>query len=286
MEVISILNTLWARKRWVALALVIALAVGIATAYRVSLSPPALQSKSFDVASATTQVLLDSPQGSLVGIDQDITRLAVRASIFATFMRSGSLTTKIAERAGIPPQMLTSDGPYTGPGDPNQGEPNAEKRAEQLVSEGMLYRLRFDSGRSEKPLPLLTIFAQAPTVEEAERLADAGAAELKHYVDTQAEANDVPVEGRLVVQQIQRADGGIVTRSITKKAVAITSVVVFLGLLLLVVVISGVIENYRFERLVRRELDMPGMLPVNGNGNGKPHGPARAPERVGADQNT
>ena len=247
MELIWIVRTLWRRKFWVAGAIVAAAFAGIATAYHVSLNPPSLQSKSFEVGAASTVVLFDTPQSSLVVLDKEISPLASRAQIFATFMRSTALTTDIARRARIAPSQVTSEGPYTGPGDPNR-EVGAEKRATQLVAERGTFRLRFDAGRLESPLPLVTIYSQAPSATEAARLANSAAQALRAYVKRSAARTGAPPSTRLVVQQLTPARGGLIAQNVATKAIALTTVGVLFVLLLLIVVISGVAENWRRDR--------------------------------------
>lgn len=281
MEIVAILNALWRRRIWVLAAAVVALGVGIKTAYHVTLSPPSLKTKSFQVGSASTQLLLDSPQSSLVAINEDLSRLATRASIFATFMRGGTLTAGIAQRVGIPVDRVTSSGPYTGPGDAN-GEVIEEKRANQLISEHKIYRFRFDSGSSDKPLPLLTVYAQAPTAGEAIKLADAAAAELKDYVAREAAKSGAPPNERLVVHQIKPAEGGVIAENVAGRAVALTGMMAFVGLLVVIVILSGLLDNWKLERQMRRFLapadaptgshDEADLVTANGHGNGSANG--------------
>jgi hypothetical protein len=249
-ELISILQTLWRRKYWVTFAVAVAASAGLATAYHVSLNPPSLKSKSFEVGAASTVVLFDTPQSALVVLSKEIRPLASRAQIFATFMRSPALTAGIARRAGIDPSRLTSEGPYLGPGDPNR-EVGAEKRATQLVAERGTYRLRFDSGQRDSPLPVVTIYAQAPSAAGAERLANAAAQALRAYVKRSAARTGAPEAVRLVVQQLTPAAGGLIAQNVAKKAIALTTFGVLFVLLLLIVVISGVTESWRREGQAR-----------------------------------
>ena len=282
-----ILSTLWRRRYWVLLAVVAAVGVGIVTTHRVSLSPPSLETKAFTTGSATTQVLLDSPRSSLTTLDEDIGRLSTRAALFATFMRNGTLIEAIARRANLPVERLTSDGPYVGPGQPN-AEVGAEERANQLVSEGKLYRLRYDAGRSDSPLPIVAIYAQAPNSEQAVRLADAAAKELQAYVERAGRESGAPSSARLIVSQLTPAVGGEIATGVATKAAVLTAVGLLGALLLAIVIISGLVESWRIERRMRSMIERPWPAPANVgqpapagvNGNGGTGPSADAPQET------
>ena len=70
----------------------------------------------------------------------------------------------IAREAKLPFDAIEAQGPY----DLNlplvEQEPTAEQRSSQIIGEGALYRLRFENN---PVLPIISVFAQAPTTGEA-----------------------------------------------------------------------------------------------------------------------
>ena len=66
MAFVDTIRQLWQRKLLVSLVLVLAVFAAILTAYRVSVNPFGLHKRSLQVAAASSQILVDSPDSTLV----------------------------------------------------------------------------------------------------------------------------------------------------------------------------------------------------------------------------
>jgi hypothetical protein len=129
MDLAAIFYELRRRKLLVVLALIPAVAVGLALAYRVSVNPPKLRDKGFSAGAASVQFIVDSERSSLGTIPQPakvkkdepvqatptdpiVTKaLVFRAQTLARVASSDEILDRVAKRAGIPREQLTATPP-------------------------------------------------------------------------------------------------------------------------------------------------------------------------------
>jgi hypothetical protein len=246
------------RRRWLARSLIpgvlIAVVAVIATNFRVELLPPSLERESAEFAVGTTQVLVDFPGKSvLLETKNPLTPLAERASVFARLAASPAIRERIANRAGIPAWAIDVRGPYNPDAERIQREPTAERRAAQLRAERQTYRLRFDTEENEA-VPIVLIHAHAPTVAEAKRLADAGAAGLRGYVTSVQEAQGLADAKRLHLRRLGRAEAGVVNPGVDRQIAVLVFIAALFAWSVLVLVASSL---QRFVRARARRVRDP-----------------------------
>jgi hypothetical protein len=164
---------LWRSRAWVLPGLLIAVVAVLLTSYRVQLLPPALERDSAEFASATTSVFVDFPhESALYDVDLYMGPLVERANAYARIASSPAFLERIARRADVNPAEIDARGPYNPNTERILQEPTAERRALQLQAEDRLYRLRLDA-QPNQGVPIVQIYAQAPTVETATRRSEA-----------------------------------------------------------------------------------------------------------------
>lgn len=231
----------WGFLGWVVPGLLVAVVVVIATSYRVQLQPFSVEPDSAEYAAATTQVLVDFPgESALLSTRFPIEPLAARANVYARLAASPTIRTLIGADAGIDPAQIDVSGPYNPEGERVLREPTAERRAVQLRAEQLRYRLRFDTEPNEA-VPIVLIYAQAPTVLAAERLADAGATGLSRFLTDVQEADGLEEAKRLRLEQIGNATGGVVNPGVDRQI----SILVFAATLLAWSVLAMLISRLR-----------------------------------------
>ena len=220
------LGTLLLRcRRWLAAGLLIGIAAGFLATHRVSLLPPSVEPRSATFASATTQILVDfAPPSTLADAERPVGLLGTRAIVYARLLGSPSLVGLIGKEAGIDPSRIAAFGPYNPYVERDLREPDAERRAQQLRAERQRYRLRFDV-EDNGAVPLVLVYAQAPTVGEARRLADGAARALERYVVGVQDRERLPTEMRLRVTELGRAIGAVVNPSADRQI----AILAFLG---------------------------------------------------------
>lgn len=209
MELARTLRTLWLRRRLVALGAAIALVAAILSVYTVSLMPPSATSRTNVFATASTQLLVDAPDSAFADLANDLTPLETRASVFARFLASPAAIELIARDAGVPADSIEAQGPYDINLPTIQQEPTAGQRSSQIIGEGALYRLRFENN---PVLPIVSVFAQAPTESEAVALAEAAPSALSSYIGRLQQRQETPPDRRVVIRELGKAEGGVVNQ--------------------------------------------------------------------------
>lgn len=266
MAFVEIARELWQRKLLVALVFALALIASIYSAYRISLFPPGVENRSLSVSAASSQILIDSPRSTLVtGAEAGtLDGLATRAKIYGQYLSSLEARAEIAERVGIPPQTISSFGPFSpASGGETYASQPSDERAEELLQEGAQNRLVFTA---QEGVPILTVSAQAPTADRAIALASASFETLQKYV-RQLRTDGKPVREGVIVRQLGAPEGGTLGGSNNMILMVLAFVLVFgLGCAAILVVPSFVARWRALNRLDQRK-PAP-VQPVQDAGNG------------------
>jgi hypothetical protein len=261
MAFVEIARELWQRKLLVGLVVVFALLAAIYSSYRISIAPPGIASRELSVSAASSQILIDSPQSTLVtGAEAGtLDALATRAKIYGQYLSSLAARAEIAKRVGIPPQTISTSGPFS-PATGQQGYASqpANERAEELLQEGAQNRLVFTA---QEGVPILTVSVQAATSDRAIELASASFATLKEYVQ-KLRTDGTPVRKGVIVRQLGAPEGGTLGGSNNAILMVLAFLLVFgLGCAAILVVPTFVARWRALNRLDQRE-PVPGPTPV------------------------
>lgn len=242
MEPARTLKTLWARRRLVALGAGVALIAALLSVYTVAIFPPALHSRTNVFATASTQILVDTPDSAFADLEYDLDPLDARANVFARFLATPAAVELIAREAKLPAGVIEAKGPFELNVPEVQRAPTAERRSSQIVGEGALYRLRFESNPS---LPIVSVFAQAPTEREAEVLADAVPAALDSYINGIQTDQDIPESRQVEVRRLGEATGAVVNKGANLQIATLVFLVVLGGWCMLVLPARTIARGWR-----------------------------------------
>ena len=239
----------------------------ILSVYQVGLFPPSLTSRTNVFATASTQLLVDTPASSFADIANDIEPLDARAGVFARFLASPIAIELIAREAKLPANAIEAEGPFELNAEVQQG-PTADRRSSQIVGEGALYRLRFENNPE---LPIVTIFSQAPSEEDAEKLATAVPVALRTYIDGIQAEQQIPAKRRVVIRPLGKASGGVVNQGASLQIATLVFIVVLGAWCLLLIPAQTIARGWRESG------GSGGARALNGNGsngarNGHGHG--------------
>ena len=223
MELVQTLRPLWNRRRLVGVGALIAAIAAILSVYEVGIFPPSLTSRTNVFATASTQLLVDTPASSFADTANDIEPLDARAGVFARFLASPVAVALIAREAKLPAEAIEAQGPFELDAPEIQQGPTADRRSSQIVGEGAVYRLRFENNPA---LPIVTIFAQAPNEDAAVKLATAVPAALRTYIDRIQAEQQIPAERRVVIRALGKATGGVVNQGANLQIATLVFVVV------------------------------------------------------------
>jgi hypothetical protein len=239
-------------KVGVAIALVIALLAGVRVLYAVSIFPPGLERHSLEMASASTQVLVDTPRSTLVDLRQDIYELrslSDRAVLIGNVMASPPVREFIARRANVPADEISVTAPLTAEqpraftdGD---NDPRATDIFERPDDE---YRL---SVQANPTVPVLNIYAQAP--DRAAMIANGAVDGLQDYLDAVADQRGTSPEDRVELQQLGRARGGVVNEGAGVAIAVVTAVLAFCASCAVVLLIARGWRGWTASRQLHRQ---------------------------------
>ncbi len=237
MELAQILRTL--RRRKLALTFVILLAVlaALATGYHLSPGSPYLKTRSVASGEATTQILIDSPQSAIADLKQDTAPLVTRATVFAQFMTSSTIRDGISSATGIPARLITAQGPFSGAGETQNVVAPSEARGGQVKAETAQYRLTFVA---QEQLPLVSVYANAPTAAEAAKLANGVFTAVNAYVDQVANADETNPEHRVTVRQLGSAGAATVHKGGSKPLMVMAFLAVMIFGTLIIIMVAAI----------------------------------------------
>lgn len=209
------IRRLWQLRAGVVLSLVVALLAAIWSVQEISLSPPGLTPRSLEMATAATQVVVDTPTSALLDSRQDtysLEGLTNRAVLLGNVIASASVRQAIARRAGLPAGVLEVEAPLT-PEQPRArvAVGSQRKRAADILESTDQYRLSIQANPS---VPVLDVYSQTPTAESAGALANAAVDELEAYLARLAEVERTPAKDQIQLVQLGRAEGAVINESV------------------------------------------------------------------------
>jgi hypothetical protein len=306
MELVGFVKSLLRHKAVLGVITALAVLAAILTAFKVG--PGGIERRSTSVGAATSQILVDSKESTLVkgAASDQLAALGTRASVYAQYLSSREAVGKIAKEMKINPLLITASGPFSeGTGIRDYGEQGAESRATALVDESKGYRLVF---AAQEDVPIITVYATAPTVQGSLDLAHSSykvlteyLGELKHEAAV-AEKNNPepkpvvsstgPLINDIVVRQLGQPEGGLVGGSADLMLMVLAFVGVFGIGCLVFALVTGFVRHWRLagemERLDAQahhwEQNVPAHTPIDHSGEQwglpGPEGPSD-PDREG-----
>ena len=176
----------------------------------VSLAPPGIEARQVAVAAAATRLSIDRPSpliSDALATDYDLETLQKRADLLASLGSTSPALARIAEHAGLNPGEIAAVTPVTSAVQTVFIEPDSERRADQIAGAARPYRLELRSGQS---LPTIDVYAQAPTVSAATRLADAVVPGLRDYLDALTRRDGATPANQVRLTELGHARGAVV----------------------------------------------------------------------------
>lgn len=266
MEIVGFVRALLQRKVVVAVLLTLATLAAFLTAFKVG--PGGVERRSLAVGAATSQILVDSAESTLVegaGTDQ-IAALGTRARVYAQYLSSRDAVNQVAKELHLDPSQITAHGPFSqGTGLQDYQQQAAESRARDLVAEDKEYRLLFEA---QEDVPIITVFATGPDTDAALGLAHSSFAVLSDYIvelkkqaeraekadpqPVQSAVPTIPLVDNIVVRQLGSPEGGLVGGS-TDKVLMVLAFLAVLGIgCVAIAAASGFMRQWRLAADMER----------------------------------
>jgi hypothetical protein len=174
-----------------------------------SISPPGMAPRQFQVAGAQAHVFLDSPSrvvGNGAANSNDFDALWRRAVLLGNLATSDPVLEYVGRIAGIDPRQIAGVTRITANVPTVMTEPDSERRADQIAADRKPYRLDIQPSQN---LSTLNVFTQAPSVPEAQRLADAVVPALTQYLRDLALKKGADPSSQVQLTQTGRARVGM-----------------------------------------------------------------------------
>jgi hypothetical protein len=211
----------------------------------VSLLPPGVKSRELNMATASAQVVVDTPYSAVLDLRQgtdDIVPLKNRAVLIGTLMGSATVRADIARRAGVPTERLEVVAPRT----PQQPRPveqsGAKKGPGDLLESTDQYRIDIQANPT---VPLLNIDAQAPSAEAAEKLANAAVAGLGDFLRRVATSERTPKAMQVELRQLGTAEGKVINGGIQLQVMLVVFTLVFALSCAATMLVTRVLRGWR-----------------------------------------
>jgi hypothetical protein len=214
---------LWNRRRWLGVGALIAAVAAVGSV---------VTSHSTVYATASTEMLVDSPNSALTNDSVLLDGYVGRADVFARLMTSNMALQYIGKAAGINGNLIEATGPF---------EVNGSAQATHPGVAGTNYKLSFVQNPS---LPTIDVYAAAPTTSQAVALANAAVTGFATFVN-QLNAGNVPQSQRVEIRQLGQATGGMVDPTASKSMAVLAFVGVFAVWCWLVLFVSRFKANLR-----------------------------------------
>jgi hypothetical protein len=245
----------------------IALFVTLPAAFHVKLFPPALEGRPPATATATTHVLVDTPKTMLLDLRQstyDLDGITHRAALLGNVMGSFPVRHFIAQRAGLPPDVIRVNATATPEAALRDPVSHDRSAAGARIGPTDAYWILISSNPT---VPMLDVRAHAPTVGASERLADATVEGLRDYLSDVARTQATPGGEEVHLRQLGRARGELMPGGPHPTSVLIWLAIVLLVSCAAIVFLSRLVRAWNTARREGAETTAPD---VNGTAVWRP----------------
>lgn len=239
------MRSLWQLRRGVLACAALALLASVWSVERISLFPPSLSHRALEMATATTQVVVDTPRsGLLLNLREDryLESLTDRAVVLGNVMTIGRVRASIARRAGIPTEALQVSPPLTRKQPRGLAEVGNDRHVSDVLKLNDQYRLNV---LANPTVPVLYIYAQTPTADSAEALANGAVDAMRGYLADLARSTDTPDTDRIHLVQVGRARGQVINAGIDVQAALLAFVLTFAASCATLVLVARVRDRWR-----------------------------------------
>ena len=241
------LRELFRMRRWVAVCFALSLFAAVWSVAKVS--PTGLHSRSLTMASASTEVVVDTPKSTLVDARADtynIDGLVNRAVLVGNLMATTPVRDAIAKQANVPPELLHIAPPLT-PREPYMlADSGNERHTTDIVKANDAYRIVITANPT---VPVLRIYALTRDTKSASALANAAVDATSKRLDQLATAGGTGTQDKIKLMQLGKAKGDVIDNGMRLKTAFLAFLVTFGLTCASAVFIRRVREGWRLAAL-------------------------------------
>jgi hypothetical protein len=246
------LRKLWGLRGGVVLCVALALFVAVWSVYHVGLGSPWLRPRALEMATASTHVVVDTPTSTVLDLRQstnDFESLRNRAVLLGNVIAGSTVRQAIEQRARLAPGTLHIQAPLTVEQAVPPPDSGNERRTSDIVRSNDQYRLNIQANLS---VPMLDIYAQAPTAASAALLANTAVDQLRAYLARLANAQGTPRPDRVRLLQLGRAKGAVINKGVRWEVALLAFVLTFAFSCATVLFVARVRNGWREQALIER----------------------------------
>ena len=246
------LRSLWRLKFSLLLCLLIAALAAVWSVERITLSPFAVAPRKLQTAAASTHLLVDSQSSMLIDLRENtynLEGLRNRAVLLGNVAASSEVRAGIAKLAGIPVEALRVQPPLTSEMTTRPADSDNPQSTSDILKSMDQYRLSFTANPS---VPMLDIYAQAPTAEAAAALANGAVDELKHYMEQLAANQRTPDALQIRLLPLGRAHGVVINKGADRQVAILAFILTFGIACATVIFLSRVRTGWRQAKLAEQ----------------------------------
>lgn len=249
------LRALWQQRAGIVASVLLALFAALWSVGDIRLLPPGFTSRSLEMGSASTHVLIDTPRSALLDSRQDIASLqglSDRALLLGNIIAREPVREFIAKRAGVPLETLQITPPLT-PRQPRAPvEADTKKSSSDILRSNDEYRISIEANPT---VPLLDVYAQTDDRKSAATLANAAVDGLRTYLAQLAQERSTPPEEQIRLVQLGRARGEAINEGVGIQVALLTFLVVFAIAAATVVFFARIRQGWRAAVLTERSAE-------------------------------
>jgi len=246
------IRKLWRLKLGVGISVVVALLAALWSVDTISLAPPGLTPRALEMATATTHVVIDTPDSIMVDLRQDtysFQDLTNRAVVLGNVITSPAVEAAIAAEARIPADSLRIQAPLT----PQESSLPVNSQNQRKITDILRLNDQYRLALTVDPtVPMLDIYAQTPTARSAAALANSAVDQLQSYLAALAKTQNTPPKDRVRIVQLGRATGVVINPGVQYQMALLVFLLTFLASCATVLFIARVREGWRVATLSER----------------------------------
>jgi hypothetical protein len=253
------LRELWDIRRGLLVCCLVALLAAGWSVGKISLFPPGVKLRTLQIAAASTQLLVDSSKSA--ALDTTVNTVSLqemtnRAVLIGNVMASEPLRSYIMRRAQLPTgAVLQISGPVT-PAFPRDLTTAAPRSPTDLLKSPNAYRLYITSNPT---VPVLDLYAEAPTPAEASQIANGAIQGMRDYLQAEAGQQRIPADQEVILNQLGTAHGGIINPGISIELGLLSFTLMFIAAAGTTLWLARVRAGWRREtKLRKRRLSLDG----------------------------
>jgi hypothetical protein len=198
-------------------AFVVGIAAAVLSVYQVSLMPPGVHSRGWEIGAASTTLLVDTPQSEILNLratTDDFGSLQARAALIGNLMATDPVKAEIAKLIGVAPSQIQATSPVTANVPQTLTEPGSGASASDILASADHYKLQL---QVDPTVPVLNIYAQAPSGGAAVDLANDSVKGVKLYLAALSHQRGLDPAGHVELTQLGSAYGGVINSSVSKQ---------------------------------------------------------------------